>query len=67
MHVAKTLSSHIAQALGAASGSAKLSYAINIVNYPVDAQSAHELEHAVRSLIPADQSMHAMAEAVTQV
>jgi hypothetical protein len=48
----------------AAGASNRFSYKIDIVNYPADASSAHELERAVSALMPTDQSLPEMARAI---
>jgi hypothetical protein len=62
--IAQALSAKIAEGLNvaAANSGRNCSYAIKIVNYPTDASSAHELQHAVQSMIPGDDSMRTFAE-----
>jgi hypothetical protein len=59
---ARALASRIAEGLIDAAGlSARFSYKIDIVNYPQNATSAHELYDAVSALIPQDKSVHQLA------
>jgi GGDEF domain-containing protein len=60
-HVYDRVAEGLADAAGANN---RFSYKIDIVNYPADANSAHDLEGAVRALLPADDSMQAMAQAI---
>jgi hypothetical protein len=54
---ARSLASRIAEGLVDAAGlSARASYKIDVVNYPQNASSAHELYNAVSALIPSDKS-----------
>jgi len=63
MQVAQGLSSRIDDGLALAVKTGNsFSYAIKIVNYPADASSAHELQQAVCSLIPTDNSLGAIAQ-----
>jgi hypothetical protein len=60
--VARALASRIAEGLIDAAGlSARFSYKMEIVNYPQNASSAHELCVAVSALIPTDKSMQGLA------
>ena len=64
-HLAQGLSGRIEEALAAGVGAgSRFSFALKIVNYPADASSAHELQEAVRALIPTDDSMRAIAEEI---
>jgi GGDEF domain-containing protein len=59
---ARTLASRIGEGLIDAAGlSARFSYKIDVVNYPQNASSAHQLYEAVSSLIPHDKSVHELA------
>jgi len=59
---ARALASRIAEGLIDAAGlTARFSYKIDIVNYPQNASSAHELYEAVAALIPGDKSVQALA------
>jgi GGDEF domain-containing protein len=59
---ARALASRIAEGLLDVAGlSARFSYKIDVVNYPQNASSAHELYHAVSALIPADKSKQGLA------
>jgi hypothetical protein len=59
---ARVLASRIGEGLMDAAGlSARFSYKIDIVNYPQNASSAHQLYEAVSALIPTDRSVHELA------
>jgi hypothetical protein len=59
---ARGLASRIGEGLMDAAGlSARFSYKIDVVNYPQNASSAHQLYEAVSALIPPDRSMQGMA------
>jgi predicted signal transduction protein with EAL and GGDEF domain len=59
---ARALASRIAEGLLDVAGlSARFSYKIDVVNYPQNASSAHELYHAVSALIPTDKSKQGLA------
>lgn len=61
--VAERISERIAEGLSDAAGATnRFSYKIHIVSYPTNVSSAHELQEAVLTLLPADDSMHSMAE-----
>jgi GGDEF domain-containing protein len=61
--VAERISNRVAEGLSDAAGATnRFSYKINIVNWPGNAASAHELQEAVLALLPADNSMQSMAE-----
>jgi hypothetical protein len=47
-----------------AGASNRFTFQLKIINYPAHASSAHELEQAVCSLMPADNSVHALAQAI---
>jgi hypothetical protein len=47
--------------MDAAGLSARFSYKIDVINYPQNASSAHELYEAVSALIPGDKSMQGLA------
>ncbi len=65
MAVGQNFSSRLAQGLTDAAGASnRFKFQLKIINYPEHASSAHELEHAVCSMIPAENSMHAMVQAV---
>jgi GGDEF domain-containing protein len=60
---ARGVASRIADGLADAAGaSIRFSYKIDVLNYPASASGAHQLQEAVRSLIPADNSIRALAE-----
>src|SRR5579862_2630687 len=60
---AKSISQRISEGLADAAGAAnRFSYKIDVLNYPTHGSSAHELQEAVRTLIPADNSIRALAE-----
>ncbi len=62
---ARRVYDRVAEGLADAAGANnRFSYKIDIINYPADATSAHELEGAVSALLPTDDSMHAMAQAI---
>jgi len=66
MTFARQLHDRIAEGLTDAAGASnRFSYKINIVNYPADAASAHELEQAVSALLPSDNLMQQMTQAVS--
>lgn len=59
---ARVLASRIGEGLIDAAGlSARFSYKMDIINYPQNASSAHQLYEAVSALIPADRSVHELA------
>lgn len=59
---ARGLASRIGEGLVEAAGlSARFTYKIDIVNYPQNASSAHQLYEAVTALIPQDRSVHSLA------
>jgi hypothetical protein len=59
---ARGLASRIAEGLVDVAGlSARFSYKIEVVNYPQNASSAHELYNAVSALIPSDKSKQGLA------
>lgn len=59
---ARGVASRIAEGLVDAAGSnARFTYKIDIVNYPQNASSAHQLYEAVTALIPQDRSVHSLA------
>jgi hypothetical protein len=61
--VAEIISNRVAEGLSDAAGATqRFSYKINIVNSPADAASAHDLQEAVFTLLPSDNSMQSMAE-----
>jgi GGDEF domain-containing protein len=61
--VAERISSRVAEGLADAAGATnRFTYKINVVNWPANAASAHELQEAVLTLLPADNSMRSMAE-----
>lgn len=63
--IAQSFSSRVSEGLSDAAGAAsRFSYAVRIVNYPAHASSAHELEHAVCSLIPTQNPQHVLAQAL---
>ena len=65
--VAELISNRVAQGLSDAAGATnRFSYTINIVNSPLNAASAHDLQEAVLTLLPADNSMRSMAEETQQ-
>jgi hypothetical protein len=64
VQVAQGLSARIGEGLNSLAAGSGPSATIKIVNYPADASSAHELQQAVRALIPSDDSMRAIAEEV---
>jgi hypothetical protein len=60
--VAEIISNRVAEGLSDAAGATnRFSYKINIVNSPANAASAHDLQEAVFTLLPADDSMQSMA------
>ena len=60
--VAERISGRVAEGLSDAAGATnRFSYKIDIVNWPADAKSAHELQEAVLTLLPTDNSMQSMA------
>jgi hypothetical protein len=66
LQAAKGISARVAEGLSDAAGvSNRFSWKIDIVNYPKHASSAHELQQAVRGLIPSDYSVHDLAEEST--
>jgi hypothetical protein len=59
---ARSMASRIGEGLIDAAGlSARFSYKIDIVNYPQNAASAHDLYEAVSALMPQDTSVHKLA------
>jgi hypothetical protein len=59
---ARGLASRIGEGLVDAAGlAARFTYKIDIVNYPQNASSAHQLYEAVTALIPQDRSVHSLA------
>ena len=61
--VAERISNRVAEGLSDAAGATnRLTYKINIVNWPANAASAHDLQEAVFTLLPSDNSMRSMAE-----
>ena len=61
--VAERISTRVAEGLADAAGATnRFSYKISIVNWPANAASAHDLQEAVLTLLPADNSMQSMAE-----
>jgi GGDEF domain-containing protein len=66
--VAERISSRVAEGLSDAAGATnRFSYKISVVNTPLNAASAHELQDAVLGLLPADNSMRSMAEETLQI
>lgn len=66
--VAERISTRVAEGLSDAAGAnSRFSYKIHIVNAPLNAASAHQLQEAVLTLLPADNSMRSMAEETLQV
>jgi GGDEF domain-containing protein len=60
---AERISNRVAEGLSDAAGAAnRFTYKINVVNWPVNAASAHELQEAVLTFLPTDNSMRSMAE-----
>lgn len=65
--VAERISNRVAEGLSDAAGATnRFAYKISIVNWPANAASAHELQDAVLTLLPADNSMRSMAEETLQ-
>jgi len=65
--VAEIISNRVASGLSDSAGTTKrFSYKIHIVNSPLNAASAHDLQEAVLALLPADNSMRSMAEETLQ-
>jgi hypothetical protein len=63
LQAAKGISARVGEGLSDAAGvSNRFTWKIDIVNYPEHASSAHELQQAVRGLIPADYSVHGLAD-----
>lgn len=61
--VARGISARVAEGLADAAGaSSRFSCKSDIVSYPEDALSPHDLHEAIRALIPADTSVPAMAQ-----
>ena len=61
--IAQRISDRVAEGLSDAAGAtSRFDYKINIVNWPANASSAHELQEAVLALLPSDNSMQSMAE-----
>lgn len=62
-NVAERISNRVGEGLSDAAGATnRFSYKINIVNWPANAASAHDLQEAVFTLLPSDNSMRSMAE-----
>ncbi len=62
---ARAVHDRVADGLADAAGASnRFTYKIDILNYPVDAASAHELERAVSTLMPADNSVSEMVSAI---
>jgi GGDEF domain-containing protein len=62
-NVAERISNRVAEGLSDAAGATnRFTYKINVVNWPANAASAHDLQEAVLTLLPADNSMQSMAE-----
>jgi GGDEF domain-containing protein len=60
---AERISNRVAEGLSDAAGATnRFAYKINVVNWPANAASAHDLQEAVLTLLPADNSMQSMAE-----
>lgn len=65
--IAEKISNRVAEGLSDAAGAInRFSYKIHVVNVPANAASAHELQEAVMTLLPADNSMRSMAEETLQ-
>jgi GGDEF domain-containing protein len=65
MAFARNMHDRVGDGLADAAGASnRFSYTIDIVNYPADASSAHELERAVSALMPTDHSVPEMARAI---
>lgn len=65
--VAERISGRVAEGLSDAAGATnRFTYKIDIVNSPVNAASAHQLQEAVLTLLPVDNSMRSMAEETLQ-
>jgi hypothetical protein len=63
--VAQSISTRVTEGLSDAAGAgSRFSYTLRLVNYPAHASSAHELEHAVCSLVPASSPHQVAAEAL---
>jgi len=61
--VAERISKRVAEGLSDAAGAPnRFSYKVSIVDWPANAASAHELQEAVLTLLPADNSMRSTAE-----
>lgn len=62
--IAERISERVAEGLSDAAGATnRFTYKINIVNWPANASSAHELQEVVLTLLPpSDNSMRSMAE-----
>ena len=61
--VAERISKRVAEGLSDAAGATnRFSYKVSIVDWPANAPSAHELQEAVLTLLPADNSIRSMAE-----
>lgn len=59
---ARALASRVSEGLIDAAGlNARFTYKIDVINYPQNASSAHQLYQAVTSLIPPDRSMQGLA------
>ena len=62
---ARHVHDRVAEGLTDAAGvTNRFSYKIEVVNYPADASSAHELEQAVSAMIPSDNLMRGMVQAI---
>ena len=61
--VAERIAKRVADGLSDAAGATnRFTYKISVVNWPANAASAHDLQEAVLTLLPADNSMRSMAE-----
>ena len=61
--IAERISGRVADGLSDAAGASnRFSYKINIVNSPENASSAHELQEAVLTVLPTDDSIRSMAQ-----
>lgn len=66
LEFAQAIRGRIAEGLADAAGASnRFTYRVEIVNYPTDATSAHELERAVSALLPSENLMHKMAHATS--
>jgi PleD family two-component response regulator len=60
---AEAVSARIGEGLADAAGATnRFSYKLDLLNYPVNASSAHELLQGVQALLPSDDSIRALAE-----